>query len=285
MDDDDKLNNDPNMLRWKSTEPHVPLAAEEDMLQVILRWGEKERGMLRDQPPFRQAEIQKRCKRNRIHVSQACSLRRHHMSLLNPYKSKEELRLGSTQDIRASAALFEQAIAAFLRRRHIAYLSEQEQKAEFQRTHPGELVKGTPDFKLKDPVVLSVVYTIDTTPAQKNGRHVSNGTKQQQQQQPQRNEKRTIHWIEAKMFYGASTIPHDNRSAVGCILSKMKTYVKLYGEGAIVFSQGCGAQLAAELGAMGVTALSCFGNHDIDLSDLHRHQRTWCGNQNGTILP
>ena len=87
------------------------------------------------------------------------------------------------------------------------------------------------------------------------------------------------------MFYGASTIPHDEKSAVGRILSKQKTYVKLFGEGAIVFSQGCGERLANELDAIGVTALCAIGNPDIDLQHMKRHQRKWCGDRSGNILP
>ena len=272
-------NSDNSMtLQWKNSQ-HMPLAVEEDMLKVILRWGERERGMLRDAPPFRLAEIQKRCHRHGIPLSQACSLRRHHMSLLNPYKSKESMQLGSLKDIKTSAELFEEAIAAYLRNQQIPFLSEEEQKAEFQRTHPGQLIKGTPDFKFNEPIILNVVASHENR---------ANGTKKpkhKSESQHRLTKQRTIHWIEAKMFYGASTIPHDGRSAVGSILSKQKKYVKLYGEGAIVFSQGCGEKLAVELDAIGVTALGCIGNPDIDLKDLKRHQRTWCGDKNGNILP
>lgn len=87
------------------------------------------------------------------------------------------------------------------------------------------------------------------------------------------------------MFYGASTIPRDDKSAVGSILSKMTKYVEMFGEGAIVFMNGCGAKLAAELDSIGVTALACYGNDDIDLSAVKRDQRTWCADENGKILP
>lgn len=257
------------VLQWYSTEPYVPLAAEEDMLNVILRWGEKERGMLRNQPPFRLIAIQKRCKRNGMNISQACSLRRHHMCLLNPFKSKEALRLGQTADIRDSAELFEIAVATFLRRQNIRFYSEEEQKKHFKRKNPGELIKATPDFKMKEPVILKLFFVTHNQKGKKQKRFHS---------------ERTIHWMEAKMFYGASTIPHDDKSAVGNILSKMRKYVELYGEGAIVFMQGCGDRLASELAEIGVTALSCTGI-DINLSPVKRHQRTWCADQNGNILP
>lgn len=254
------------VLWWQSTEPYVPLAAEEDMMRVILRWGAKERGMLRDQPIWRLRDIQKCCNRNRFYISQACSLRRHHMSRLNPYKSKEQLKLGNDEVIRKGAAIFEEAIAKFLEKSNIAYFSEEEQKRQQRRKGAGPPL-GTPDFKLKEPAMLNL-YSIDPRNRTRKRIHA----------------KRAIHWVEAKMFYGAATIPQGSKSAVGSIVPKMKKYVKLYGEGAIVFSQGCADTLARELEEIGVTALSCF-NPDIDLTELHRHQRTWCGDANGNILP
>jgi len=287
------------VLNWSLAAPHVPLAAEEEMVKVVIRWGANERGMLCKQPEFRLADIQKCCKRNGVHISQACSLRRHHMGLLNPFKSKESLRLGTNKNIRKSAELFEQAIASFLVHRQIPFFSETEQKEQFLQDNPGQLVPGTPDFKMKGPIVLKV-YSVhnDSDKNQKkrhgkNNRHTNtnNGINHHHHHQGHSNQKRqlvserTIHWLEAKMFYGASTIPHDNKSAVGSILGKMGKYVELFGTGAIVFMQGCGEQLAAELDEIGVTALTVVGNDDIDLSAVERHQRTWCANQNGDILP
>lgn len=261
------------VLWWPSAEPHVPLTVEEDMMTVILRWGAKERGMLKDQPPFRFNAIQQRCQRNRFRLSQACSLRRHHMQKLNPFKTKEFLQLGKTKDIRVAAALFEQAMAQFLNTNRIAYYSEDEQKAQHKRDNPGEPQRGTPDFMMKEPVLLKV-YSNNN-----NNNNRRNNNKRSIQ------EERTIYWIEAKMFYGASTIPVDGKSAVGSILPKMKKYVKAYGPGAIVFSQGCGAKLAQELDEIGVTALNCFSQPEFDLSQVQRQQRTWCGDKKGNILP
>ena len=262
------------VLWWPSTESHVALAAEEDMMTVILRW-DNERGMLRDQPAFRLRDIQQKCHRNRFRLSQACSLRRHHIQKLNPYKSKEALRLGSVSDINQAARLFEEVIAKFLHQNNVAYYSEKEQKSHFQRNNPGQPQPGTPDFKMKQPVLLKV-YSTDTR-HHNNNNNTNNNRKRV-------HEERTIHWLEAKMFYGASTIPPDKKSAVGSILPKVKQYVKLYGEGAIVFSQGCGAKLAQELADVGVTALSCF-SPEFDMTELHNQQRTWCGDKNGNILP
>lgn len=179
----------PNVLWWHSAAPHVPLAAEEDMVKVILRWGKKERGMLRNQPPFRLREIRAQCQCTGMQIAQVCSLRRHHMSFLNPYKSKEALGLGKLGDIRAAADLFENVIASFLRRKDILYYSEEEQKEQFRQSNPGELLRGTPDFKMKEAVQLKV-YSVSK----------QNGNRQRIQSE------RTIYWLEAKMFFGASTM-------------------------------------------------------------------------------
>ena len=162
-------------------------------MKVILRWGARERGMLRDAPPFRQAEIQSRCQKNGILLSQACSLRRHHMSLLNPFKSKEALQLGSMKDIKASAILFEEAIATFLHKQRIPFWSEKEQVSQFQRTNPGRRIGGTPDFKLKEPVILEV----PSSTSQRH--HYTIGAKQKKAKFGSPNglsNQRTIHWME-----------------------------------------------------------------------------------------
>ena len=83
------------------------------------------------------------------------------------------------------------------------------------------------------------------------------------------------------MFYGASTIPPNTPNAVGCILPKMKTYVSLYGTGAIVFMYGCGSQLARDLLDVGVIALDA---RHLDLSAVEKQQRGWCADGWGSIL-
>jgi hypothetical protein len=98
-------------------------------------------------------------------------------------------------------------------------------------------------------------------------------------------ERRTVNWIEAKMFYGASTIPHDNKSAVGCVLSTATKYVQLYGEGAFCFMYGCGDKLARELYQVGVLVLDCSDPEGVDLEPVQQQQRQWCANKDGLILP
>ena len=87
--------------------------------------------------------------------------------------------------------------------------------------------------------------------------------------------------MEAKMFYGASSIPNDGSSAVGKLLSMAQKYVDLYGNWVMIFAYGCGQELASKLYQMGVLAMDA---SPCDLSLLEEQQRTWCADQDGTIL-
>lgn len=262
--DNEKL----SVLWWYSAAPaEVPLQAEQAMIDVLLRWKEKERGMMKDQPQFRLEKIKKVCHKTRMDLSQALSLRRHHMKLLNPFRTMPQLRLGKEDDIRESARLFEEAVQGFLKSRQVDFMTEKEQKERFQQqAQKGELLRSTPDFVLRMPVVMKKFH----------------GTQQQQQHQHVLEEK-IIHWIEAKMFYGASTIPHNSKGAVGALLRTAKKYVNDFGPGAMIFMQGCGDRLAADLRREGVIVLSADGV--VDLHRVEAHQRSWCANKRGDILP
>lgn len=87
------------------------------------------------------------------------------------------------------------------------------------------------------------------------------------------------------MFYGASTIDQDGKSAVGRLLSTARKYVRNFGDGAMVFMQGCGDQLAYQLAEEGVTALDCSSDETVDLRRVRAHQRIWCANEQRRILP
>jgi hypothetical protein len=93
------------------------------------------------------------------------------------------------------------------------------------------------------------------------------------------------------MFYGASTIEHDGRSAVGTVLTTARKYVRVHGPGAIYFLYGCGERLAQQLSAEGVIVLDGSGggeknsNNGVSLDEVRAHQRTWCADRNGNILP
>jgi hypothetical protein len=254
-----------SVLWWYSAVPaEVPLQAEQAMIDVLLRWKEKERGMMKDQPPFRLEEIRKNCHKTRMDLSQALSLRRHHMKLLNPFRTMPQLRLGKENDIRESARSFEEAVEGFLKRQQVDFMTETEQKEHFRKqAQKGELLRSTPDFVLRMPVVMKKCH----------------GT----QQHKQVLEERIIHWIEAKMFYGASSIPHNSKGAVGALLRTAKKYVNDFGPGAMIFMQGCGDRLAADLRREGVIVLSAYGM--VDLHKVEAHQRSWCANKRGDILP
>lgn len=112
--------------------------------------------------------------------------------------------------------------------------------------------------------------------------------------------------IEIKMFYGAGTIPPDNKSAVGNILTTARKYVRVHGPGAMVFLYGFSDQLGQQLEELGVIPLDCnhyylhdyYKNNDkpdhdgidpyegaINLEAVIAHQRSWCANRDGEILP
>eukprot|EP00579_Thalassiosira_antarctica_P006182 CAMPEP_0201895500 /NCGR_PEP_ID=MMETSP0902-20130614/42787_1 /ASSEMBLY_ACC=CAM_ASM_000551 /TAXON_ID=420261 /ORGANISM="Thalassiosira antarctica, Strain CCMP982" /LENGTH=267 /DNA_ID=CAMNT_0048427839 /DNA_START=1 /DNA_END=801 /DNA_ORIENTATION=+ len=203
-----------------------------------------------------------------ISLIQSLSLRRHHLKLLNPRLSMTALRLGDVDDIRNAAALFEDCVDTYLRSHAVEYWTEEDQRETFEQTMKGvpfyqRKQPPTPDFMMKDGHCAMLSFT--------TGNGASNKA---DNDQPSATHPTSINWIEAKMFYGANTIPSGTPNAVGCILPKMKDYVSLYGTGAIVFMYGCGSQLAAQLLEVGVVALDGRG---LDLDRVEKHQKRWCG--------
>jgi hypothetical protein len=180
-----------------------------------------------------------------------------------------QLGLGQKDDIDESARLFECAIEAFLKKSTIDFLTEKDQKEKAKSEN--KILTATPDFVLPKPILLRKIRRKRPRKGQSNKKHHVL-------------EERTIHWIEAKMYYGASSIPHGSKGAVGCVLERTQKYVAKFGEGAILFMMGCGDKLAAEMNAIGVSVLDCSGN-TISLDPVHDHQRTWCANEKGQILP
>lgn len=255
------------ILWWHSPAAYVPLQLEESMIGVLLKWKQRERGMMRDQPHFRLQQVRRMCKAKQVRISLALSLRRHHMQRLNPYCGTTALRLGSEADIRESARKFEVCVGEFLDRQQVEYWDETEQN-NHTRTHlqPEDIRPPTPDFLLKRKLTVKR-YTVD-----------KDGNKQVLSEM-------LVNWIEAKMYYGASTIPHNNKSAVGNLLSTAKKYNKFFGPGAMVFMHGCGDRLAAELLQEGVIVLDCSSDETVSLEAVYVHQRTWCANEYGQILP
>lgn len=235
------------ILRWER--PYRPPAVEDEekMLPLLLKYGEKERGMMKNQHYLRIKSIRDACREYRMTLDQALSMRRTHMMLLNPQLSfVSALRLGRQDDIRQSAKLFEEAVGQFLMRQGIPFFSEEEQR---ERQKANTKTKPTPDFLMKETVNLN---------------------------------SRPIKWIEAKMFYGASTVPDGSKNAVGNLMRTAKRYVEAHGPGAFVFSFGFGIRIKQMLEAEGVVVLDA---KPLDLQPMREHQRTWCANQNGQILP
>ena len=244
--------NHPNkVLEWYSTLDPVPVQDEQAMAKVVFLGRAKEHGMLRDQTKERIASIQNQCDLHHMTVGQACSFRRHLILQKNKFpNAQEKMGLGSETVIRKAATIFEDCIGAFLDQQKIPFFSETDQ----HRMQPNGCPN--PDSLLRETVTLQ---------CNKGGQA---GVE--------------INWVECKMFYGASTIPLNNKSAVGRILTTANKYVKLFGPGAICFRHGCGAQLASQLEQVGVVALDA---DTVDLSKLEAHSRTWCAGPDGTILP
>ena len=252
-----KLKSGPQQrLWWDSPKDFVPYTSEEAMIDVLMKGGQNERGMMKDQPSSRLKEIQEQLETvGDMTLEQALSLRRHYIRKLNPKPNMKKLGLGLDKDIRLSARLFEECVDDFLRKCKVEFLTEKEQR---------ELGKPfTPDFLFKQPVLLQKVR------GKGDAKIVL--------------EERKIHWIEAKMFYGASTIEHGDPGAVGAIRTQVKRYVDKYGEGAIVFMNGCGDRLASEFADMGISVLDCFGQASVKIGRAIKHQKKWCGKK-GQIL-
>ena len=269
----DRENNEyKNILEWDSPIGYVPLLEEESMVEFMFqRNGKRERGMLKNKPSYVVNKYRKAAHQRAPSMTfpQVLSLRRHHIKLINEHKNMTQLGLGTRDEINASARLFECAIEEFLKKSSINFLTEEDQKKEAKTKK--QTLRATPDFVLPKPIVIrrtQICVKDEVKSIEKD--HIL--------------EERTIHWIEAKMFYGASSIPHGSNGAVGCILKKSKTYVNTFGEGAMLFMMGCGDKLAEELNDIGVTVLDCSGN-TVSLDRVHDHQRTWCANEKGNILP
>mmetsp|Transcript_27543 Transcript_27543/g.32580 ORF Transcript_27543/g.32580 Transcript_27543/m.32580 type:complete len:378 (+) Transcript_27543:215-1348(+) len=256
--------NGPPSLSWQNRYPIIPVESENALLPTLLPWGDKERGMIKNHPPFRVSDLQWSCRTNIMHLEQALSLRRHHIKLLNPLvRNMTKLGLGSNFDIRDAENQFEIALMKYLKELGIPFRTEEDKRRRFiEESKPGESMQLSPDFMLTNPINL---ITLQATNEE------STITEQGQ-----------INWIEAKMFYGASTIPDGTSNAVGAILRTAKKYIENYGPGAFVFSYGCGIKLRGHLEDLGISVLD---SNPLNMEEMENHQRGWCADKNGTILP
>lgn len=256
------------VLPWPFPD-HIPVAEEERLLadndKILIHWGKNERGMWLHQPQFRMKKIMRHLRASRdstpqLTLTQALSLRRHHMKLLNPRLNMEQLKLGSFNNIKAAADVFETVIEDHLRSLNVNYMNEHEQRKKFKPKPPL-----TPDFLIKGDCRIKLSIAGKSAAAGEN-----------EKLHPFK-----INFIEVKMFYGASTIPAGTPNAVGTILPKMQKYVERFGTGAIIFMYGFGVELAEQLNQVGVLALDA---RHIDLTRVEQQQRSWCTDKKGTVL-
>jgi hypothetical protein len=303
---------DPNhhrVLCWHSPVSPLQVLVEEGLIDTLVPYRRNERGMYREQPTHRVHKLRRACGTKGVSVEAALSLRRHHMKAHNPHLTMGQLRLGSDDNIRESARLFEQAVADFLRLQKIPVYSESEQKAHIQKNRqPNIPYPPTPDFILHEPLRIKTYTDSEIQHGEKKRRIL---------------QEMTVHCkakcdlaldfvrvfvcvicaygcslfpfcflsividpgIECKMFYGASTIRHDGKSAVGSLLNTAHKYNNVHGPGAMIFMQGFGDRLATELKQAGVLALDCHSTTMICLDDVVAHQRTWSADRDGNILP
>lgn len=246
------------VLVWKTHEKTQTRRASEEAVLPLLYRGVEEFGLSRQFSNSRKLEIRKACRRAGIPLLQALSLRRSYMKNCNPTRSMPGMGLASYQNIRAAAALFEDALIDFLRRGRIPFYSEQTQRNHFRARNRGRGGSPpTPDILLQKEIKV-------------RKQHDASG------------KEHCVCWMDAKMFYGASSIG-QGCSAVGNILQTARKYVSYFGPGAFVFYYGCGHELAEELLAEGVLALDC--SKGLSLEAVREHQRTWCAARGGEIWP
>lgn len=286
------------VLKWDSPYHPVPIKSEESILPLLMQYGQKEHGMFKYQKPHRIQKMKQACNENDIRLDQALSLRRHHIVNSNPltFNSMPKLGLGSYEDIKASSVLFEESVSLHLTnrnnnqnhasRRHgnaaVPFWNEEEQKEKFYKRCNSNSGRGsnkkilkmppTPDFLLHSTIQIVKTDARRSYNNNKNNQHHSNNSKMSFD----------VNWIDAKMFYGASTIHAGTKNAVGSLLGTAKKYVASYGQGAFVFYNGYGDELEKLLLKEGVMVLDA---SPLDLRQVTTHQRKWCGNNKGEILP
>jgi hypothetical protein len=297
------------LLHWSSPHPHVPLAIEQTMLEYLFATSPRREGLLlRDEPngDQRYLNILSACRRHNMQVSAALSLRQETVHWKN--KNPKLRPAGFDQKVRQSAELFEVAVEQFVweqlrgqgqgqgqgsdNDRVTAFWTEDDQREHNKRnSHPP---MPTPDILFCESVCCRRYVDVDIDADVQEGGEMEDHTDRMDEDSPadingaNKNRKiiqeGIIHWCDAKMMYGSSTIPQNNKCAVGKILRTAQKYVKWFGPGALCFMHGCGESLAAELAAIGVMALDCSSRQAVNIDAVEKHQRTWCGDRNGNIV-
>lgn len=259
-------------IDWHAPIPCIPLHVEEALLPTLVFWGKTERNMLHKQPPFRVNDIRRESARYGVSLPTSCSLRRHHMQKLTPWAGPERLGLGKHTDIHRAAGVFEhvlhQALQLLGMDSSLMWTETELKKHNSCRLdNDGNQRKfpPTPDFLFKKPIRIR--------------------KKTSKNQSGKVYDEHIVFWMDAKMFYGASSIPSGGNTAVGQIDSTAEKYCRWYGSGVFVFMQGCGQELAQRLASKGCMVLDCTDSSSIDLSLVHEDMRGWCADKNGNILP
>jgi len=248
-------------LYWLNNYPIVTNDAESALLLRLLPYGKIERGMMKDHPIYRVQQIAECSNEHDFKLEQALSLRRYHICLLNPNAHSINLGLGSEKEIYGTAKCLKSAVSTYLQKSNVTYAMKDE---SFEEATRGENMVYTPDFFLTHPVNLAIDQP-------------SNGFSSFTEQAK-------INWIEVKMCCGVSIAPSDSTMpySLGNILPTARQLVKMYGPGAFVFAYGCGASLRCPLRDIGVLVLD---SNPLDLTEMHCHQKTWCADKEGAILP
>lgn len=262
---DQKLEDESNCLSlsWTNSYPIIPDKSEIALLSTLIPWGKTERGMMRDHTPLRLKKIIESCSIYGIKLEQALSLRRYHIKFLNHEINMNQLGLGNDHHIRGTEKLFISTVLKYFEKCDIPCITKEEQKLKFiEAEMPGEDMAQTPDVILKEAVNLTT-----DQPSNADSTFAEYGQ---------------INWIEAKMCYGASMKPCETDTLVSSLLLEAKKNVIIYGPGAFVFAYGCGSSLRDELRDMGVSVLD---SGPLDLMEMQNHQKQWCANDHGQILP
>jgi hypothetical protein len=289
------------LLHWKSPHPHVPLVTEETILEYLFVSSPKREGLLlRDEPngDVRYLKIKQACRDYNMPIQAALSLRQETVHWKN--KNPNLRPAGFDSKVRKSAELFEVAVEQFMlenlqgreqvgqrQRQGIDRVGEfwtEDDQREHNKKHSHPPMP-TPDILFCESVCCR--RYVDS----EEGEEMEDGTDRMDDDSSGASNKNRkileeglIHWCDAKMMYGSSTIPQNNKCAVGKILKTAQKYVKWFGPGALCFMHGCGESLAAELAAIGVMALDCSSREAVNIDAVEAHQRTWCGDKNGQIV-
>jgi hypothetical protein len=145
--------NEQLILWWHSQPSPIKFSVEKELIDYLIPYQRRERGMFFKQPFHRKRELRRICEVKRVPLRVALSLRRHHMKRLNPHLNLEQLHLGDDDTIRESARLFEVAVQEFLQRNSVTFYSEDDQRTYIeQHRQPGQPSPPTPDFILKKPI-------------------------------------------------------------------------------------------------------------------------------------